>query len=78
MELLTREIKDIKELKKILEDNNKISKDHEVAVILYAFDKNNKIIFQRRGPVCRDERMKLGLIGGRVEETDIEKGIYIA
>lgn len=44
--------------------------DYEVAVIVYAFDKDNKIIFQRRGEACRDERLKLETIGGRVKETD--------
>lgn len=44
--------------------------DYEVAVIVYVFDKDNKIIFQRRGEACRDERLKLETIGGRVKETD--------
>lgn len=39
-------------------------------MIVYAFDKDNKIIFQRRGPGCRDERFKLETIGGRVKESD--------
>lgn len=72
MELFTQEVKDMKELKEILKDNNEISKDYEVAVIVYAFDKDNKIIFQRRGPGCRDERLKLETIGGRVKESDID------
>lgn len=66
MELFTQEVKDIKELNEILKENNEISKDYEVAVIVYAFDKENKIIFQRRGHECRDERLKLETIGGRV------------
>lgn len=72
MELFTQEIKDRKELEQILKDNNEISKGYEVAVIVYAFDKENKIIFQRRGPGCRDERLKLETIGGRVKESDID------
>lgn len=70
MELFTQEVKDMKELKQVLKDNNEISKDYEVAVIVYAFDRDNKIIFQRRGPGCRDERLKLETIGGRVKEND--------
>ena len=72
MQLYIPEVKDMKELKEILKDNNNIAKDYKVAVIVYAFDKNNKIIFQRRGPGCRDERFKLETIGGRVKEDDID------
>lgn len=72
MELLTQEVKDMKELREVLKDNNEISKDYEVAVIICAFDKDNKIIFQRRGPECRDEQLKLETIGGRVKESDID------
>ncbi|MCI8621532.1 MAG: NUDIX hydrolase [Clostridia bacterium] len=70
MELFTYEVNDISELKEKLKNNREISKDYEVAVILCAFDKDNKIIFQRRGPGCRDERLKLETIGGRVKESD--------
>ena len=72
MQLYIPEVKNIKELKEILKDNNIIAKDYKVAVIVYAFDKDNKIIFQRRGPGCRDERSKLETIGGRVKEDDID------
>lgn len=72
MQLYIPEVKDMKELKEMLKDNNNISEDYKVAVIVYAFDKNNKIIFQRRGPGCRDERLKLETIGGRVKEEDID------
>lgn len=72
MELFMQEIKDMRELKEVLKNNKNISKNYEVAVIIYAFDKNNRIIFQRRGPNCRDERLKLETIGGRVKSTDID------
>ncbi len=72
MQLFIEEVKDMKELQEFLLDNKNISNDYEVAVIVYAFDKDNKIIFQRRGPGCRDERLKLETIGGRVKETDID------
>ncbi len=72
MKLLTQEVKDMKELRETLKDNNEISKDYEVAVIACAFDKDNKIIFQRRGLGCRDEQLKLETIGGRVKESDID------
>ena len=72
MQLYIPEVKNMKELKEILKDNNIIAKDYKVAVIVYAFDENNKIIFQRRGPGCRDERFKLETIGGRVKEDDID------
>lgn len=72
MELFTQEVKNMIELKESLKDNREISKDYEVAVIVYAFDKENKIIFQRRGPECRDEILKLETIGGRVKESDID------
>lgn len=39
---------------------------------MYAFDQENKIIFQRRGIGCRDEQLKLETIGGRVKESDID------
>ncbi len=71
MELFTQEIKDMKELKEKLKNKNEILKDYQVAVIIYIFDKENKIIFQRRGPECRDERLKLETIGGKVKESDI-------
>lgn len=72
MQLYIPEVKDMKELKEILKDDDNIAKDYKVAVIVYAFDENNRIIFQRRGPGCRDERLKLETIGGRVKEEDID------
>lgn len=72
MELFTQEVKNMGELKEILSNNSNISNEYQVAVIVYAFDKENKIIFQRRGPGCRDERLKLETIGGRVKENDID------
>ncbi|MCI8308884.1 MAG: NUDIX hydrolase [Clostridia bacterium] len=71
MELFSKEINDMNELKEVLKANNNISKEYEVAVIAYVFDKENKIIFQRRGPGCRDEILKLETIGGRVKDCDI-------
>lgn len=70
MRLSIPEVKNMEELEKVLKKNKEISKDYKVAVIVYAFDKDNKIIFQRRGPGCRDERFKLETIGGRVKESD--------
>lgn len=72
MELLIREVSDIKELKEVLKNNAEIATEYEVAVIVYAFDEKNRIVFQRRGPGCRDERLKLETIGGRVKESDID------
>ena len=72
MKLFENEVKDMKELSKILENNKEISKDYEVAVITYLFDKENRIVFQRRGPGCRDERLKLETIGGRVKKSDAD------
>lgn len=71
MELLIEEVEDMKELKEVLKKNKQIAEKYEVAVIVYAFDEDNKIIFQRRGPACRDERLKLETIGGRVKEDDV-------
>ena len=72
MILFSNEVKDKKELDEILINNNQVTKEYEVAVIVYAFDKENKIIFQRRGLGCRDEQLKLETIGGRVKETDTD------
>ncbi len=73
MELcIKKEVNNIEELKEALKDNKEIEKDYQVAVIVYAFDKENRIIFQRRGPGCRDERLKLETIGGRVKENDTD------
>lgn len=65
-----KEVKDKKELKEALKQYPELSDEYEVAVIVCAFDAENRIIFQRRGPACRDERFKLETIGGRVKETD--------
>ena len=62
----------MKELEGILKNNNLVSKEYEVAVIVYAFDKENKIIFQRRVLGCRDEQLKLETIEGRVKNNDID------
>ena len=70
MEILTQEVKTMKELQEQIQDNPEIAKEYEVAVIVYTFDKDNRIIFQRRGPGCRDERLKLETIGGRVKQSD--------
>ena len=72
MLLFTDEVRNMEELKEILKDNTEISKDYKVAVIAYTFDKDNKIIFQRRGPGCRDEHYKLETIGGGVKQSDID------
>lgn len=70
MELFSKEVKDISELREVIKNNSEISKEYKVAVIVYAFDKENKIIFQRRGLGCRDEQLKLETIGGRVKKSD--------
>ncbi len=71
MELFfSKEVKDAKELKEALKEYPDVADEYEVAVIVCAFDAENRIIFQRRGPACRDERFKLETIGGRVKETD--------
>ena len=72
MKLFSKEVKDMNELSEILKNNSEISKEYEVAVIVYAFDKENKIVFQRRGLGCRDEQLKLETIGGRVKKSDID------
>lgn len=71
MELFFKEVNNMKELDEELKKSKKVIENYEVAVIVYAFDKENKIIFQRRGPGCRDEKLKLETIGGRVKEDDI-------
>ena len=78
MKLFSQEVKNMNELKEVLKDNKDVSKEYKVAVIVYAFDKDNKIIFQRRGPGCRDERLKLETIGGGVDEsdTDFKSALY--
>lgn len=72
MKLFEKEVKDMNELNEILKNNNEISGKYEVAVIVYAFDLENKIVFQRRGLGCRDERLKLETIGGRVKKSDTD------
>ena len=69
MELNIKEPKDIKELQLLLE-NNCIPSNFYVAVEINIFDKDNKWIFMRRGPGCKDGRFKLEGIGGGVEDTD--------
>lgn len=64
------EVKNKTELKEALKEYSDVADTYEVAVIVCAFDAENRIIFQRRGPACRDERFKLETIGGRVKETD--------
>lgn len=59
MKLFLDEVKNMIELKEKLNENDNIQQEYKVAVIVYAFDEDNRIIFQRRGPGCRDERFKL-------------------
>lgn len=70
MQLFSEEVQDREELRKKLKNNKNIADDYEIAVIVYAFDNDNNIIFQRRGEACRDERFKLETIGGRVKNED--------
>lgn len=72
MKLFSKEVKDMNELNEVLKNNKEILKEYEVAVIVYAFDSENKIVFQRRGLGCRDEQLKLETIGGRVKKSDID------
>lgn len=71
MILFEQEIKDKQELEKWLKKNPAIPEKYHIAVIVFAFDQDNKLILQRRGLGCRDERLKLEGIGGGVEERDI-------
>lgn len=70
MRLFSQEVQNQTELQEIIKKNKEIPKTYQVAVIVFAYDKNNKLILQRRGPKCKDERFKLEGIGGRVEKTD--------
>jgi len=70
MKLFSQEVKDTKELQKVLQAHQEVEEEYKVAVILYAFDSQGRIIFQRRGPGCSDERMKLESIGGKVQADD--------
>lgn len=70
MRLFSQEVKNQAELQEIIKKNKEIPKTYRVAVIVFAYDKSNKLILQRRGPKCRDERFKLEGIGGAVEKTD--------
>lgn len=72
MQLFSQEVNNMNELKSLLKGNKEISDEYQVAVIVYAFDNDNRIIFQRRGLGCRDERLKLETIGGRVKEKDLD------
>lgn len=71
MKLFSREVIDINELNEVLKNDKDLLENYEVAVIVYAFDRENKIVFQRRGLGCRDEQLKLETIGGRVKKSDI-------
>lgn len=70
MELFSHEIRDMNELKEVLKNNKETPENYNVAVIAAVFDKENKLIMQRRGPKCRDERFKLEGIGGGVKNED--------
>ncbi|MCI9000708.1 MAG: NUDIX hydrolase [Clostridia bacterium] len=72
MKLFSKEVKDMKELNQILKDKDEIPQKYDVAVIVFAFDEENRIVFQRRGLGCRDEQLKLETIGGRVKQSDID------
>lgn len=70
MELNIREPKNMDDLKELIKGNGNIPEKFYVAVESNIFDKDNKWIFMRRGPGCKDGRLKLEGIGGGVEETD--------
>ena len=58
MKLFSQEVKDNQELQEVLQGYQEVQDQYKVAVILYAFDNEGRIIFQRRGPGCSDERLK--------------------
>ncbi|MDE6947645.1 MAG: hypothetical protein K2P14_10730, partial [Anaeroplasmataceae bacterium] len=72
MELFLEEVKDFEALKEVLKKYPEVPTEYKVAVIVFAFDEENRLILQRRGPACRDERFKLEGIGGGVQETDYD------
>ena len=72
MELFSQEVKNFEELKERLKNQNQVPSEYKVAVIVFAFDEENRLILQRRGPECRDERFKLEGIGGGVKTTDVD------
>ena len=72
MELFLEEVKDFESLKEVLKKYPEVPTEYKVAVIVFAFDEENRLILQRRGPACRDERFKLEGIGGGVQETDYD------
>ncbi len=70
MELKIKEPKDMKDLKEMLKDNDSIPEKFYVAVEANIFSKDKKWILMRRGPGCKDGRLKLEGIGGGIEEND--------
>ena len=70
MELKIEECIKVTELEKSLNKNN-INDVKRLNGIVYLFDENNQIIYQKRGLKCRDKRLKLEGIGGGFDKGDI-------
>lgn len=69
MDLNIKECTTIQELNEQLKNCTDV-RISRINAVVYLFDSNNKIIYQRRGPKCRDKRLKLEGIGGGIDETD--------
>lgn len=71
MELLfEEEVNTREELELKLKELN-IDLEYKIGVIGMIVDKNNKILFQRRGPKASGDCFKLSYMGGAVEEYDL-------
>lgn len=69
MELKIAEPKDMLELKEKIKELGLPEKFY-VAVESNIFDENKNWVLMRRGPGCKDGRLKLEGVGGGIEETD--------
>ncbi len=68
--LFKEEVHDLNELVNKLSEFDQDFGDIKICVICFVFDKDGKLILNRRGPGARDEVGKLQAIGGSVNGQD--------
>ena len=70
MRVLEREVEDLEELGREVENKEEIPSEYHIAVESLLFDRDLNWILMKRGPGCRDEIGKLEGVGGQVEGNE--------
>lgn len=70
MRITAEEVRNRKELEKMVSKRDEVPDEFSIAAEAIIFDQDKQWLLMKRGPACRDEIGKLEGIGGSVEDQD--------